>query len=101
MDAKTFSLVAGVIFAVVSLFHLARIFMGWTVIIGDWSIPMQRGADLPAPLCLLAVPTRGRPLVTTLSQRALATRALTRPSGMASSGSAGRNRRATRGLRSP
>ena len=40
MDAKTFSLVAGVIFAVVALFHLARIFMEWTVIIGDWSIPM-------------------------------------------------------------
>jgi hypothetical protein len=37
MDAKTFSLVAGVIFAVVALFHLARIFMEWTVIIGDWS----------------------------------------------------------------
>ena len=40
MDAKTFSLVAGVIFAVVALFHLAQIFMEWTVIIGDWSIPM-------------------------------------------------------------
>jgi hypothetical protein len=35
MDAKTFSLVAGVIFAVVALFHQARIFMEWTVIIGD------------------------------------------------------------------
>jgi hypothetical protein len=40
MDAKTFSLVAGVIFAVVALFHLVRIFMEWTVIIGDWSIPV-------------------------------------------------------------
>jgi len=40
MDAKTFSLLAGVIFAVVALFHLVRIFMEWTVIIGDWSIPM-------------------------------------------------------------
>ena len=40
MDTKTFSLVAGVIFAVVALFHLVRIFMEWTVIIGDWSIPM-------------------------------------------------------------
>jgi hypothetical protein len=26
--------------AVVALFHLVRIFMKWTVIIGDWSIPM-------------------------------------------------------------
>ena len=30
----------GVIFAVVALFHLVRIFMEWTVIIRDWSIPM-------------------------------------------------------------
>jgi hypothetical protein len=30
----------GVIFALVALFHLVRIFMEWTVIIGDWSIPM-------------------------------------------------------------
>jgi hypothetical protein len=40
MDAKTFSVVAGVIFAVVALFHVVRIFMEWTVIIGGWSIPM-------------------------------------------------------------
>ncbi len=39
MDAKTFSLVAGIIFAVVTLFHLVRIFAEWTVIIGDWSVP--------------------------------------------------------------
>jgi hypothetical protein len=39
MDAKTFSLVAGVIFAVVALLHLVRIFMQWTVVIGDWSVP--------------------------------------------------------------
>ena len=40
MDEKAFSLVAGVIFALVALFHLVRIFMEWTVIIGDWPIPM-------------------------------------------------------------
>jgi len=40
MDAKTFSLVAGVIFAVVAVFHLVRIFLEWTITIGDWSIPM-------------------------------------------------------------
>ena len=39
MDAKTFSLVAGVIFAVVALLNLVRIFMQWTVIIGDWPVP--------------------------------------------------------------
>ena len=39
MDKKTFSLVAGLIFAVVALFHLVRIFEDWPVIIGDWSVP--------------------------------------------------------------
>ena len=39
MDAKTFSLVAGIIFAVVALFHLVRIFEEWTFIVGDWSVP--------------------------------------------------------------
>jgi hypothetical protein len=39
MDAKTFSLVAGVIFAVVALFHLVRIFAEWPLIIGYWSVP--------------------------------------------------------------
>jgi hypothetical protein len=40
MEAKTFFLVAGVIFGVVALFHLVRIIMDWSVTIGDWSIPM-------------------------------------------------------------
>ena len=39
MDAKTFSLAVGVIFAVVALLHLVRIFEEWPVIIGDWSAP--------------------------------------------------------------
>jgi hypothetical protein len=39
MDEKTFSLFAGLIFAVVALFHLVRIFAEWTIIIGDWSVP--------------------------------------------------------------
>jgi hypothetical protein len=40
MDQKTFSIAAGVIFAVVALFHLVRIYMGWPVMIGDWSVPL-------------------------------------------------------------
>jgi hypothetical protein len=36
---KRFLLWRGVIFAVVALFHLVRIFAEWTVIIGDWSVP--------------------------------------------------------------
>jgi hypothetical protein len=39
MDQKTFSLIAGLIFAVVALFHLVRIFAEWNLIIGDWSVP--------------------------------------------------------------
>jgi hypothetical protein len=39
MHAKTFSLVAGLIFALVALLHLVRIFEEWPVIIADWSVP--------------------------------------------------------------
>jgi drug/metabolite transporter (DMT)-like permease len=38
MDQKTFSIVAGVIFAAVALFHLVRIYMDWPVMIGGWSV---------------------------------------------------------------
>jgi hypothetical protein len=39
MDRKTYLWVAGVIFSLVVLFHLVRIFENWPVIIGDWSVP--------------------------------------------------------------
>jgi hypothetical protein len=40
MNQKTFSAVAGLIFAVVALFHLLRIYMGWSAVIGSWTVPM-------------------------------------------------------------
>src|SRR5437660_908954 len=40
MDQKTFSVVAGVIFALVALAHLSRIYMGWSAVIGSWTAPM-------------------------------------------------------------
>ena len=40
MDQKTFTLFAGVIFAIVALLHLLRIYMGWPVVVGDWTVPM-------------------------------------------------------------
>jgi hypothetical protein len=40
VDQKTFSAVAGTIFALVALGHLLRIFMGWALLIGGWSVPM-------------------------------------------------------------
>jgi hypothetical protein len=39
MDRKTYFMVAGIIFTLVALFHLVRIFEDWPVIIGDWSVP--------------------------------------------------------------
>jgi hypothetical protein len=39
MDRKTYLVVAGIIFTLVALFHLVRIFENWPVIIGDWSVP--------------------------------------------------------------
>ena len=40
MDQKTFSAVAGGIFALVALLHLSRIYMGWPAVIGSWAVPM-------------------------------------------------------------
>jgi hypothetical protein len=40
MSLKTFCAVTGIIFAVVALIHLVRIFMVWQVTIDGWSVPM-------------------------------------------------------------
>lgn len=40
MDQKTFNIIAGVIFALVALFHLLRVFMGWPAAVGGWALPM-------------------------------------------------------------
>ncbi len=40
MDQKTFTLIAGVIFAVVALLHLLRVYAAWPVMIGGWTVPM-------------------------------------------------------------
>jgi hypothetical protein len=40
MDQKTFTIVAGAIFAVVALLHVLRILMGWPAVIGGWEVPM-------------------------------------------------------------
>jgi hypothetical protein len=39
MHAKTYFLVAGIIFALVALAHALRIYMEWPVMIADWSVP--------------------------------------------------------------
>jgi hypothetical protein len=40
MTREAFCIVAGLIFAVVALLHLLRIYMDWPVVIADWSVPM-------------------------------------------------------------
>jgi len=39
MDRKAYCMVAGIIFTLVALFHLVRIYMEWPIMIGDWSAP--------------------------------------------------------------
>jgi hypothetical protein len=39
MDQRTFNLVTGIIFAIVVVVHLLRLYMGWPVIIGNWTAP--------------------------------------------------------------
>ena len=40
MDQRTFNAVASVIFVLVALLHLLRIYMGWPIVIGSWTVPM-------------------------------------------------------------
>jgi hypothetical protein len=40
MSQKTFTIRASVIFGVVALFHVLRIFLGWPAVIGGWTVPM-------------------------------------------------------------
>jgi hypothetical protein len=39
MDQRTFNVVASVIFMLVALLHLLRIYMGWPIAIGSSSVP--------------------------------------------------------------
>jgi hypothetical protein len=40
MSQRTFSLVAGVVFGLVALAHVLRIFLGWSIVIQDLSVQM-------------------------------------------------------------
>ena len=40
MNQKTFSLVASVIFSLITLGHLLRLVFGWVAAIGGWTVPM-------------------------------------------------------------
>jgi hypothetical protein len=40
MNLKIFTLLASIIFAIVALAHLLRVFMGWPIVIDNWTVPM-------------------------------------------------------------
>lgn len=39
MSAKSFSITAGVIFLIIALLHVARIFYGWEAVLGGLVVP--------------------------------------------------------------
>jgi len=39
MKQKTFNQAAALIFAIVAVFHLARVVLGWSAVIGTWAVP--------------------------------------------------------------
>jgi hypothetical protein len=40
MSQKTFTIIASMIFGIVALFHVLRIFFGWPAVVGGWTVPM-------------------------------------------------------------
>jgi hypothetical protein len=40
MSQKTFTIIVSVIFGLVALLHVLRIFFGWSAVIGGWTVPM-------------------------------------------------------------
>ena len=40
MNQRTFTIIASVIFGVVALFHVLRIFLGWPAVVGGWTVQM-------------------------------------------------------------
>ncbi|MDE3061000.1 MAG: hypothetical protein KGJ06_08305 [Pseudomonadota bacterium] len=64
MNQKTFSLIAGIIFALVALGHLLRLFQGWTILINGWPVPMWIswiGLIIPAILAVYGLRFGSKP----------------------------------------
>jgi hypothetical protein len=40
MDKKTYVAVTTIVFLIVAVLHLTRIFMGWDASIGGWEVPL-------------------------------------------------------------
>ena len=57
MKARTYLVVSGSIFGIVSVFHLLRILNDWALVLGSWSAPMWVswfGLIFPGLLCVWA-----------------------------------------------
>ena len=39
MKQKTFTTVAGLVFSVIAVLHLLRLFLHWEAVIGGWAVP--------------------------------------------------------------
>ncbi len=39
MGQRTYNLVTGIIFAIIVVVHILRLYMGWPVVIGTWTAP--------------------------------------------------------------
>ena len=39
MDSKSYSLITGLLFAIIAILHLLRLLLNWEAIIGGWRVP--------------------------------------------------------------
>jgi len=40
MTTRTYLVISGTIFGIVSIFHLLRVVNSWVLVLGEWSVPM-------------------------------------------------------------
>ena len=57
MKSRSYLVISGTIFGIVSILHWLRVLNGWAFVVGPWSAPIWvswLGALIPAVLCLWA-----------------------------------------------
>jgi hypothetical protein len=57
MTTRTYLVISGTIFGIVSIFHLLRVVNSWVLVLGEWSVPMWvswLGTAFPVVLCIWA-----------------------------------------------
>ena len=58
MGKNAYLLISAVVFGIVSLLHIVRVINNWTVVVGEWTIPMSiswLGLFGAAALCVWAI----------------------------------------------